>query len=100
MCPYDTHAAIPAITAVAVYRTAASHRRPTGTREINSIVASNASGGHAAIVWLIGLSWACSTFATVEATTPSVSVARTPHRIRRCCARAAERFATLAGVTS
>src|SRR5690606_24577607 len=41
MCQYDTHAAIPAISAVAASRIAASPRRWTGTRLISSIVTSS-----------------------------------------------------------
>src|SRR5690606_11809534 len=83
MCQYDTHAAMPAISAVAASRTAARARRWTGTRLISSTVTSSATGGHAAIVWLIGFGCACSTFAATDAATPNARVARTAHRSRR-----------------
>src|SRR5947199_169415 len=44
---------MPAIPAVAPNRAAASSRRCIGTREISSTVSSSASGGQAAIAWLI-----------------------------------------------
>lgn len=87
MCQYDTQAAIPAMMAVAINRIAARYRRCTGTREISSTVSSRASGGQAAMAWLIGLSRACRTLATTEAATPSSSVARTAQRTRRSCSR-------------
>src|SRR5690606_30411724 len=71
MCQYDTHAAMPAISAVAASRTAASPRRWTGTRLISSTVSSSATGGHAAIVWEIGFGSACRTLAVTDAATPN-----------------------------
>src|SRR4051794_33847984 len=82
MCQYDTQAAIPAIPAVATRRTAARTRVRIGTRAISSIVTSSASGGHAAITWLIGFRSAWSTFADTEAATPRTSADRTAHRTR------------------
>src|SRR5690606_12311409 len=80
MCQYDTHAAMPAISAVAASRTAARARRWTGTRLISSTVTSSASGGQAAIGWLIGLGSACRTLAATDAATPRTRVARTAQR--------------------
>src|SRR5690606_25443388 len=82
MCQYDTHAAMPAISAVAASRTAARARRWTGTREMSSTVSSSATGGHAAIVWLIGLGWACRTLAVTGGATPRARTARTAQRTR------------------
>src|SRR5690606_14993326 len=42
-----------------------------------------ATGGHAAIVWLIGLGWACRTLAVTDAATPNARTARTAQRTRR-----------------
>src|SRR5690606_29046737 len=83
MCQYDTHAAMPAISAVAASRTAASPRRWTGTRLISSTVTSSATGGHAAIVWEIGFGSACRTLAVTDAATPNARTARTAQRTRR-----------------
>jgi hypothetical protein len=87
MCQYDTQAAMPAIVVVAPRRTKARERRCTGTREISSTVSSSASGGQAAMTWLIGFGSACRMFAATDAATPSTSVARTAHRTRRSCGR-------------
>src|SRR6266545_2379412 len=82
MCQYDTQAAMPAMTAVAVIRAADNERRRMGTRVIHSTVSSSATGGQAAMVWLIGFARACSTFAATDAATPRVRVSRRPQRRR------------------
>src|SRR5437867_866858 len=76
---------MPAIAVVATRRAAARMRRSMGTREISSTVISSASGGQAAMVWLIGFGLACRIFAATDAATPSVSAARTAQRTRRSC---------------
>src|SRR6266536_4522856 len=80
MCQYDTQAAM---TAAAPTRAPARPRWCTGTREISSTVSSIARGGHAAMVWLMRLSRACSTLAAIEAATPRTRVSRTIQRMRR-----------------
>src|SRR6266540_452502 len=83
MCQYDTQAAMAAMTAAAQTRAPARPRWCTGTREISSTVSSSARGGHAAMVWLMRLSRACSTLAAIEAATPRTRVSRTIQRMRR-----------------
>src|SRR6266542_5221689 len=83
MCQYDTQAAMAAMTAAAPTRAPARPRWCTGTREISSTVSSSARGGHAAMVWLMRLSRACSTLAAIEAATPRTRVSRTIQRMRR-----------------
>ena len=78
--PTPADEAMPAIVAVASSRQNASDRRCTGTREMSSTVSSRASGGQAAIAWLIGLSRACRMFATTEAATPRTRVTAPPPR--------------------
>jgi hypothetical protein len=73
---------MPAIAMVARTRRAARERRCMGTRDMSSIVNSRASGGHAEIVWLIGLGRACRILAATEAATPSMRAARTAQRMR------------------
>src|SRR2546430_17733656 len=73
---------MPEMAAVAARRTADSQRLLTGTREMSSTVTSSASGGQAAMAWLIGWCGACRMLAATDAATPRVRVARTAQRTR------------------